>query len=247
MRILVGIDDTDTKETRGTGFNARQIGKLVEERNVGIVEGITRHQLFFDPRIPYTSANSSACLEIECKDPEEIKQLCLNYLNEIAPVGSDVGLCIARPELINDSIVEWGNRAKREVLTQEECRRLAIDAGIYLVGLCGTEDGVIGCLAAIGLRKGGNDGRFIWLKGKQELREIPSGIYQIAQLKKELRLDEVSWTEGGSAGDANTIYVDEWIRPILKNNNRTLIVERSEKSNDYEWEIAPKEYIKSIS
>lgn len=247
MRILVGIDDTDTKETRGTGFNSRQIAKLIQEMNIGAVEGITRHQLFFDPRIPYTSANSSACLEVECEDAEKLKQLCLDYLNRIAPVGSDVGLCMANKIMVTKEIVEWGKRAKKEVLTQAEGRQIAKDANIYLEGLCGTEDGIIGALAAVGLRKGGNDGRFIWLKGKQELRELPTGIYTIKRLKEELQLDDIVSINGGRAGDANSIFIDEWVRPVHKNHKKILIVEKTSNTEDYEWKVAPKDYIKSIS
>ncbi len=247
MRFFVGIDDTDTKDTRGTGFNARQIGKLIEEKKIGVVEGIVRHQLFFDPRIPYTSANSSASLEIECDNFEKLKHLCLDYLNGIAPFGSDVGLCICEVDLIPDLVVKWGNRAKIEVLTQQEGRKTANDNNIYLRGLCGTEDGIIGALAAIGLRKGGNDGRFIWLKGKQELREIPSGIYKIAKIKEELKLDQIITKNLEPIDDSTSIFIDEWIRPIHKNHQKILIVENALNNTNYEWEVAPKEYIKSIS
>jgi len=247
MRILVGIDDTDTKETRGTGFNAREIGKLVENEKIGIVEGIVRHQLFFDPRIPYTSANSSASIEVECSDPEKLKEICIEYLNRIAPIGSDVGLCIAEINSIPDEVIKWGDRAKVEVLTQKEGRDLAKRSSIYLEGLCGTEDGTIGALAAIGLRKGGSDGRFIWLKGKQELRDIPSGIYTIGQLKEELKLDQITSINGGLAGTTNSIFIDEWIRPIHKNHKKILIVEKALNTSNYEWKVASKEYIKSIS
>ena len=247
MRILIGIDDTDTKETRGTGFNARQIGKLIEEQQLGTIEGITRHQLFFDPRIPYTSANSSACLEVECENIQVIKNCCLDYLNRIAPLGSDVGLCIHEKDKLIDQIVDWGNRAKKEVLSQSEGRKIANDSKTYLRGLCGTEDGVIGALAAVGLRKGGNDGRFIWLKGKQELRDIPAGIYNIKELKEELYLDAIESMNGLQIQDSDSIYIDEWIRPVLKNHKKTLIVKQKKDQQNYEWEVAPKEHIKSIS
>ncbi len=247
MRFLVGIDDTDTKETRGTGFNAREIGKLIEKENIGTVEGIIRHQLFFDPRIPYTSANSSASLEVECADQNKLKQLCLKYLNRIAPVGSDIGLCISSVDLVTDEIIEWGNRAKVEVLTQDEGRKMAAGAGIYLEGLCGTEDGIIGALAAIGLRKGGNDGRFIWLKGKQELREIPSGIYSIHQLKQELQLDKIISLNKEIVADSDLIFIEEWIRPIHQNHQKILIIENALNNSPYEWKVASKDYIKSIS
>lgn len=247
MRFIVGIDDTDTKETRGTGFNAREIGKLIEKDNIGSVEGIVRHQLFFDPRIPYTSANSSASIEVECNSLTKLKECCLAYLNRIAPVGSDIGLCIAQIESITNEIVNWGNRAKMEVLTQKEGKQIAAKTGIYLKGLCGTEDGVIGALAAVGLRKGGNDGRFIWLKGKQELRDIPSGIYSIKQLKKELQLNKVLTKNEELVNDQHLIFIDEWIRPIHKNHQKILIVEKALNTQTYEWKVASKDYIKSIS
>lgn len=246
-RYLVGIDDTDTKETRGTGFNAREIGKLIEQEKIGIIEGIVRHQLFFDPRIPYTSANSSASLEVQCYDSKKLKKTCLDYLNRIAPVGSDVGLCIAEMDTVTNEVVTWGDRAKIEVLTQAEGRNLAAKTGIYLIGLCGTEDGIIGALAAVGLRKGGNDGRFIWLRGRQELRDIPSGIYTIAQLKEELHLDKIISLNMDLVDDTQKIFIDEWIRPIHQNHEKVLIIDKALNTSEYEWKVASKDYIKSIS
>ena len=43
------------------------------------------------------------------------------------------------------------------------------------------------------------------------------------------------------------IYVGEWIRPVHSNNKITVIVESVTKNKNYEWKIAPKEFIKSIS
>ena len=64
MNYLIGIDDTDNKESRGTGFNSRQLVAAIEVENLGHVVGITRHQLFVHPEIPYTFQNSSACLDV---------------------------------------------------------------------------------------------------------------------------------------------------------------------------------------
>ena len=68
MRCLIGIDDTDNLESRGTGFRARQLGGRLAEAGLGKVRGITRHQLFVHPSIPYTSHNSSACLDVDLDD-----------------------------------------------------------------------------------------------------------------------------------------------------------------------------------
>jgi hypothetical protein len=60
MKLLIGIDDTDNLESRGTGYCVRQLANWLSEKNLVVPLGITRHQLLVDPRIPYTSHNSSA-------------------------------------------------------------------------------------------------------------------------------------------------------------------------------------------
>ena len=89
-------------------------------------------------------------------------------------------MCVAKFNQVNTHIIQWGKRAKSEVVTKNEAAKIAKESGIYLEGFLGTLDGVIGALAAVGLRKSGNDGRFIWLAGK-ELRDF-SGIYSAKEL-----------------------------------------------------------------
>ncbi|MDK2890060.1 MAG: hypothetical protein PWR21_692, partial [Methanoculleus sp.] len=63
MTIYLGIDDTDTRESRGTGRLARMIA--TELARSYTVTGVTRHQLFVHPAVPYTSHNSSAVIHIQ--------------------------------------------------------------------------------------------------------------------------------------------------------------------------------------
>ena len=160
MKVLIGIDDTDNFESRGTGFHARQLGRLIEEQNYGKVWGITRHQLFVHKEIPYTSHNSSACLKVEIQNFDLIIELCRNFLIKISASGSDAGLCIASIENINKDIIDWGLQAKKQILKKEDAHLLAEKNCIYLEGLTGEKIGVIGSLAAVGLHYYGNDGRF---------------------------------------------------------------------------------------
>jgi hypothetical protein len=62
---------------------------------------------------------------------------------------------------------------------QEEARQLATTYGLHLEGLGGTEGGVIGALAAVGLLATGNEGRIVnlgaWpddLSGPQDVRAL---------------------------------------------------------------------------
>jgi tRNA(Ile2) C34 agmatinyltransferase TiaS len=158
--IFIGLDDTDTLQSRGTGRLARQIAAHLA--GTYSVLGVTRHQLLVDPRVPYTKNNSSAAIhldsgpEIDLADLfEQVRQLMLADFQE----GSDPGLCLAAA--VPTPIKEFGQRAKREVLTQEEALRLAQEHRILLSGLGGTNAGRIGALAAVGLASSGEDGRYI--------------------------------------------------------------------------------------
>ena len=243
--IFIGIDDTDNKESRGTGFLSRQLGKLIEEHSLGIVAGITRHQLFVHEDIPYTSRNSSACLTIENASRADLYRVCREYLLEHSAEGSDAGLAMASAEDIPDEVIDFGSRAKKEVLSQAMALALAGKYNIDLEGLTGTKDGIIGALAAIGLRKSGDDGRFIWVRGT-ELHEI-AGIYTIEKTLEVTGIDSVVDKLGNILQATDKINLGDWVRPVIRNNKILLVADKIYNHNGYGWEVASKDFIKSIS
>jgi hypothetical protein len=243
MRILIGIDDTDNLESRGTGYCSRQLGFALADAGVEM-RGISRHQLLVDPRIPYTSHNSSACLDMEFESArhDEIAALCRAFLLEHSASGSDVGLCIAPWGTVTDAVVAFGSRAKVDVLTMAEAEMLAAANGIFLQGLTGTHGGIIGSLAAVGLRVGGNDGRVLWMP---HLRDT-TGILTVALLRDELHLDRIETEAGRIATPYERVNVGEWFRPIVRNGGIALIVEEADHA-EYDFITAPKERIKQLS
>ncbi len=160
--IFVGIDDTDTLETRGTNQLARALASRIKTHYS--CKRITRHQLLNDPRVPFTSKNGSASLVLEAlstPDLEWLRQELIEGMRADYIPGSDPGLCIASG--VSREIQEFGLKCQNELVSQREARMLAFEAGIILVGLGGSEDGVIGALAAVGLASGEQDGRVIQL------------------------------------------------------------------------------------
>ncbi len=246
MRILIGIDDTDNKDSRGTGFLARQLAKHIQEKDLGIVNGITRHQLFVHPDIAYTSQNSSACLDVLSEKQNELEIFCAQFLKDSAADGSDAGLCISEWEAVSENIQDWGRSAKNEVLQLAHAKDLALANRIYLEGFTGTLIGQIGALAAVGLRKSGDDGRFIWLVGSKELRELKPGIFQLDELKLITGIENFITINGLPLEKNCRVLCHDWIRPILKDGNPCLILEKA-KNHQYEWKTATKEYIRTIS
>jgi hypothetical protein len=162
--ILVGIDDTDTLESPGTNQLARALAIRLAPSYHCL--RIVRHQLLVDSRVPYTSHNGSASLWLEPRTEVDLAWLVGELrigMNAAFVPGSDPGLCVAGN--VPAEVVAWGVRCQRELVGQEEARRLAARLGLHLEGLGGAEGGVIGALAAVGLAATRDDGRVIQMEG----------------------------------------------------------------------------------
>src|SRR5262249_29424712 len=110
------------------------------------------------------------------------------YLPGIASPGADVGFCVAEQSRVGPAVVDWGRRAKVEVLTMEEAHRIADESAIYLAGLRGDRVGVIGALAAVGLRASGEDGRFLELgELRAAVGEQPAAVFMAAGVERFVR------------------------------------------------------------
>ena len=86
-----------------------------------------------------------------------------------------------------DAVVAFGRLAKTDLLDQAAARSVAGAHGVRLSGHGGTEDGVIGALAAVGLHLSGTDGFFLWLEG---IRSLRAGRYTLNYLLRTLPVDD---------------------------------------------------------
>lgn len=165
---FIGLDDTDTLDSRGTGYLARQIAARLEMEHCLL--GVTRHQLLRDPRVPCTRKNSCAAILLDGEGRLEFRELLeqvRGLVLEGCQPGSDPGLCVAR--VVAPVVRDFGRRVKERLVTQEEARALAKACGLFLEGLGGDESGVIGALAAVGLAASGDDGRYVLVGRSREL------------------------------------------------------------------------------
>jgi hypothetical protein len=196
--IFIGIDDTDIIGSPGTNQLARLILKRIGELARDSV--ICRHQLFFDPRVPYTSKNGSASIQLPGATANDIGVLIgtiRTVMLDWYVQGSDPGLCVA--EGASEEMRAFGLRCKSDVVAQDEARLIAARNGCYLEGLGGTQQGIIGALAAVGLVVGGDDGRIVhrvsWpypddeFSGPREIDELRTrGVEEIRQVGTEERI-----------------------------------------------------------
>jgi hypothetical protein len=175
MRIYIGFDDTDTVDSdRGTGKLARWFEKELPESCR--LWGVVRQQLLLDDSISYTSHNSSACAIVETSDSitvEDLIPLAIRHLQRHFIPGSDPGLCVAsedHPAL--SELIRFGRKCASKVVSQKEALQAAL--GFHLSGHGGTNDGIIGAAAAVGLTANGWSGRFIEFG---RLRDFPGEVF----------------------------------------------------------------------
>jgi tRNA(Ile2) C34 agmatinyltransferase TiaS len=220
--ILIGLDDTDSADSRGTNQLAKTLVRTVLA-DMGCVR-IVRHQLLFDSRIPYTSKNGSASVWLDPLSLPDLDGLWESLqgamLADFIP-GSDPGLCLAEGE-IAEEVVDFGLRAQREILTLEEAASVAKHAGLRLAGLGGTNQGMIGALAAVGLAATGNDGRVVQIGTRMD--EL-SGRQNIAVLREwGIRVIDQASTVQITSG---WVDVGKKLRPNLRNHRLILFAERA--------------------
>lgn len=217
MQYFIGLDDTDNLESRGTGHLARVMAKaLAPDFHI---HGVTRHQLLKDARVPMTAKNSSAAIifEGEAYPLEEIAEFARKVMLDDFQPGSDPGLCVA--SVVPDEIMAYGQRARREFLYQQEPRDLASAHGIYLEGLGGTQGGVIGALAAVGLAASGEDGRYVEVGSIRTLEGLLPVADVLASGIVSIRTpDGASVTEG-------LVQTDK-IRPARRGGQPVLFVQQ---------------------
>jgi tRNA(Ile2) C34 agmatinyltransferase TiaS len=224
--IYVGLDDTDMLDSPGNNKLARHLVEQLRDKfNCRL---IVRHQLLEDPRVPCTRKNGCASILLEPIDAaipdaaalaDRIRPIMLAW----CPAGSDPGLCIA--PAVPDEVVQWGRRVKRELVTQAEARQIAAAVGIFLEGLGGTQDGVIGALAAVGLMATRNDGRVVYLGGRAEDQLDVTGSLSVDAILAR-GIDEVRGVETNEPILRGEVLLAKRLRPNYRRGRVMLYVAR---------------------
>lgn len=220
--IYVGIDDTDTLGTRGTNQLAKAMAAAVAGEF--FCQRIVRHQLLEDPRVPFTSQNGSASLVFEPHNFSDIasavsvltatlKRLMLDDFIS----GSDPGLCVTAT--VDTEIIDFAIRCQTQLVKQQTARDIAAKHGLFLKGLGGTEDGVIGALAAVGHAAANDSGRVV------QWRHWPDDMSGL-QTVEAVRQRDIDVREADSSTCVQTGFVDvgKHLRPNWRAGRCVLFV-----------------------
>jgi methanogenesis imperfect marker protein 11 len=145
-RLLVGIDDTDTKDEGATWALGLRLGRSIP------VGRFLEHRLVqLNPRVPEKTTNCVAtCLSFALA-PEEVelvKEFAFTFIADNS-YSDNSSVAFLEGLQIPESVKLFGRRAKGEFLGWEEAERIAGGTGVDLRTVTGKR-GHIGSLAAIG-------------------------------------------------------------------------------------------------
>jgi hypothetical protein len=219
--IYVGIDDTDIVGSPGTNQLARRIVRRLGPAATGAIA--LRHQLFFDPRVPYTSQNGSASIQLPhgaAIPRDELIAAIRGEMRAFFVEGSDPGLAVTTT--VTAAMTAFAARAKTDVVSQAEARAVAAVSGCHLEGLGGTHQGIIGALAAVALAAGGDDGRVVHVDGwpwPDAFIRVQSAAAVRARSVAEIQ------TVSGEPFTGDAIDVGKHLRPNWRGGRMVLFVE----------------------
>ncbi|GAB6908122.1 conserved hypothetical protein [Desulfosarcina cetonica] len=224
MRVYVGFDDTDVAGAdRGTGKLARWFTDRLPEG--ARLHGVVRQQLPVLEGIPYTSQNSSACLVVDLADPESVDVLierAAGHIREHFIDGSDPGLCVVGDDSPSiGALMDFGRLACSTIVRQKDA--MAAANGAHLSGHGGTQDGIIGAAAGVGLTLSGWSGRFIEFNGLRDFETIVPVTDLEARGIRVLAIDRNALVPGPT----DLVDTRDWLRPRLWGGGAVLPVENT--------------------
>jgi len=226
MKYLVAVDDTDMPGTSGTGKLVQELCGILQDTGWGVSSPVSRHQLYVHDAIPFTSHNSAMCVQVDLFDAgkEDLVAYLGGFLEKQAAHGSDPGLCVAElgSELDRSLLIEFGIKAKSEIVFKADAYNIAEKTGIHLSEHGGTGLGVIGAVAGMGLCLAGNDGRYRgWYDFGKPGDVVPAGLL------KSLGFDGQIITVAGDVLDpGEPLMIASEKTKAVRKNGRPVILAR---------------------
>jgi methanogenesis imperfect marker protein 11 len=157
-KIIVGIDDTDTKEEGATWVLANDIGKLVEKEGIGYYIDHTIVQLFpGNPNKTQNCVGIALTFAVYPKYKYKLKELIKELLKKKS-LSNKTAMAVYYGITPSKSMKLFTYKAKKEMVSVEEAKAVAMRNNIDIVKIFENSDsgemgdgGIIGAVASLGL------------------------------------------------------------------------------------------------
>ncbi len=149
QKIVIGIDDTDTKEEGATWTLANNVG--IELSKMGF-EYINHVIVQLYPHNPNKTQNCVSIALVFAIKPGDRKRIIeeTRKLLKKHTLSSKTAIAVLDGIIIPERLKKYAEAAKKSMISLEEAEKAAEEIGIQLVEVTGAE-GKIGALAALGL------------------------------------------------------------------------------------------------
>lgn len=233
MIFYLGIDDTGKPGKSGSGETALSLGQHLQVRQLARLVHVSAHALIPPAEIPHSSLNQAYCLTLE-GEAQQLREIDMDsrvYLMRHSAAGANPGFALAPRERVIERVQNWGKACQMFTMERREALDLARGQGFTAAGFTGSGSGVIGALAAVGLRASGSDGWVSWLPGLPELK----GVMTFSEILQISTFDYVKSLHGRTPDFRDRIQLGERVMPLLYKNRTLLLLAPAPRSAGWEW------------
>jgi len=218
-KFTIGIDDTGHLDQHLTTKLMRNWLSQMLKADLIHSEGITRHQLFESEKITFSYKNRSLALTFNTSlSVFEIEDSLIDFIRANSNSNSNPAIALLSRHSDSLHVLAFGRRCKNELLKLADSEQYASEANVLLRGLGGNRNGMIGALAAVGLRAGGADGVFVHLNGLENIK----GTLSAGDIRNSSALQHILDISSDEELDRDDIIkIDSYLRPKLINGSPT--------------------------
>lgn len=225
MKIYVALDDSRQLDGGKAGETVSLLGKYIEAKGWGRSAIPSRHRLYPNPATGCKKHNTARSLAADINEQylNEFIDYACELIKSTGTRDSNAGLAIAVPELMEtpNELIEYAYRVKEGLVNKNETLELATRPGLYVFELNGTGKGIIGALAAAGLRMTGNDGQF---RGKLQVGTGEDYIASVKEIVEQTFVEQVKSMDFENVSDIEFVRMGEKVKVVLLDDKYTLMV-----------------------
>lgn len=146
VRVIIGLDDTDTKENGASWVTALKMGN-----NTPVGRFIDHKIIQLNPKVPDKTTNccsTAVSFAVKEEDIPALIEYCKDFILK-ETYSEDSVMTVFKGLSIPASLKEYGIRAKTELLNYDDAVKAAEENGVQVISVTGKK-GAIGAVAAVG-------------------------------------------------------------------------------------------------
>ncbi|MCE5214019.1 MAG: DUF1743 domain-containing protein [Methanobacterium sp.] len=148
-KVVLGIDDTDTKDEGATWTLANNVGIELSEMGFEYLDHITVQLYPHNPNKTQNCVAIALVFAIKPGEKDKLVEKAADILKKHS-LSDKTALAVLKGIQVPEKLRSYAEAAKKSMITLEETQKTAKELGIQLVEVTGAQ-GEIGALAALGL------------------------------------------------------------------------------------------------